>query len=969
MSSISNSNYYSVSSSTNKGMSGMISGMDTESMVTQMLSGTQSKIDKQEALKQQAIWRQEIYRDLITSINDFRGKYFDTSFDSQLATNFASPDLFGSMLSTIKSGDAVRIISTGSTANMGDMNVIVNQLASKASLQSDHRMSSDSIKGSALTEKLLENFDKTLALDVTVSGGEKKTIKINLGAANTEEGLAEAINKKLAEEGITDVSAKAFDGKMRLLAEGGSSVSVNSKESTSLALIATGLGNTISSDTSEGKMLEGSTQMTADAGYIFDMALDGVQKQITLNNVEVVRNEDGEIDIEATSKNLLDSLSREVELAFGESVKVELTDDKEFKFTLDVEGQAGHQLRITGANAGLLGITPGSSSTLSTSSTLSELGLAGGRFSFEINGEKFTFDENNTISDVMNAINNSRAGVKLSYSAFSDTFKLEANSSGSKYGIELVQTEGNLLSALFGEDKVKPASKAASSQLTVGTIAGKPDALKDYKTTKATMKINVNGKTYTYTASSGDDDKTIGGDTIVDSLNKWLKEQFGTVDGEEDGKQNIFYNSKTGELEIQDGYVVSFEQTAVDQENPDKLAEGMKTDLALALGFNKTATSNQVTDSTKIGDVIQLAEIAKAHGLNEDDPITAITGLTVGTLGLSTVKYEDGRLVLQRTDGGSGIANLANNPNIAKLFGVEADEDGKMEIKLGNGASDKIVGEDAKVVINGIETTRNSNTFEIDGITMELTKVSEKNDKGESVGSVISTYQDTDKIVDTFKSFVEDYNALIEKLNGYVDEKANYRDYQPLTSAQKKEMSDREIELWEEKAKQGLLRRDAATSALLSEMRIALYSKPAGSNIALYNIGIDTGNYKEKGKLHLDEVTLRNALTSNAEEISKLFTGEDGIASQMIKALKAAAETSSANPGSMVQTAGAVGWASENNNTLTNEIKSIEDRIKDLKAKYETERQRYWNQFNSMESILANYSSQSSYLSQMFTSY
>lgn len=969
MSSISNSNYYSVSSSTNKGMSGMISGMDTESMVTQMLSGTQSKIDKQEALKQQAIWRQEIYRDLITSINDFRGKYFDTSFDSQLATNFASPDLFGSMLSTIKSGDAVRIISTGSTANMGDMNVIVNQLASKASLQSGHRMSSDSIKGSALTEKLLENFDKTLALDVTVSGGEKKTIKINLGAANTEEGLAEAINKKLAEEGITDVSAKAFDGKMRLLAEGGSSVSVNSKESTSLALIATGFSNTISSDTAGGKMLEGSTQMTADAGYIFDMALDGVQKQITLNNVEVVRNEDGEIDLEATSKNLLDSLSREVELAFGESVKVELTDDKEFKFTLDVEGQAGHQLRITGANAGLLGITPGSSSTLSTSSTLSELGLAGGRFSFEINGEKFTFDENNTISDVMNAINNSRAGVKLSYSAFSDTFKLEANSSGSKYGIELVQTEGNLLSALFGEDKVKPASKAASSQLTVGTIAGKPDALKDYKTTKATMKINVNGKTYTYTASSGDDDKTIGGDTIVDSLNKWLKEQFGTVDDEEDGKQNIFYNSKTGELEIQDGYVVSFEQTAVDQENPDKLAEGMKTDLALALGFNQTATSNKVTADTKVEDVLQLKKLVDSGKVAEGSSVGDIK-LSVSA-GKATLSYEDGRLVLNGKNGATEI-DLSKSPNIMELFGIDPNSNDKI-IKIGDGKltdpNGKIPGEDAKVVINGIETTRNSNTFEIDGITMELTKVSEKNDKGESVGSVISTYQDTDKIVDTFKSFVEDYNALIEKLNGYVDEKANYRDYQPLTSAQKKEMSDREIELWEEKAKQGLLRRDAATSALLSEMRIALYSKPAGSNIALYNIGIDTGNYKEKGKLHLDEVTLRNALTSNAEEISKLFTGEDGIASQMIKALKAAAETSSANPGSMVQTAGAVGWASENNNTLTNEIKSIEDRIKDLKAKYETERQRYWNQFNSMESILANYSSQSSYLSQMFTSY
>ena len=90
MSSISTSNYWSSSASSSKGMSGLISGLDTDSMVEQLLSGTQSKIDAQKALKQQAQWRQEIYRDMITTINDFRNKYFNFSADASSKLNFAS---------------------------------------------------------------------------------------------------------------------------------------------------------------------------------------------------------------------------------------------------------------------------------------------------------------------------------------------------------------------------------------------------------------------------------------------------------------------------------------------------------------------------------------------------------------------------------------------------------------------------------------------------------------------------------------------------------------------------------------------------------------------------------------------------------------------------------------------------------------------------------------------------------------
>ena len=62
---INTSNYWSASSASSNGFSGLVSGLDTESMVEKMLSGTQSKIDAQKALKQQITWKQTMYRDII----------------------------------------------------------------------------------------------------------------------------------------------------------------------------------------------------------------------------------------------------------------------------------------------------------------------------------------------------------------------------------------------------------------------------------------------------------------------------------------------------------------------------------------------------------------------------------------------------------------------------------------------------------------------------------------------------------------------------------------------------------------------------------------------------------------------------------------------------------------------------------------------------------------------------------------
>ena len=199
-----------------------------------------------------------------------------------------------------------------------------------------------------------------------------------------------------------------------------------------------------------------------------------------------------------------------------------------------------------------------------------------------------------------------------------------------------------------------------------------------------------------------------------------------------------------------------------------------------------------------------------------------------------------------------------------------------------------------------------------------------------------------------------------------MDADDTYKDYAPLTAEQKKEMSDREIEQWEEKAKEGLLRKDSTISSFLSDMRSILYSRPDENGLALYDIGIDTGTWDKKGQLVIeDEAALRSAIETKADKIAELFTGDNGISKQMKKVLEATAKTSSGSPGTLVQLAGVKNSGTDSENQLSEQLSSISDKIALLKYQYEQEKARYWKQFNSMEQMLSNMNAQSAWLSQM----
>ncbi len=947
---ISSSNYFSVSASTNKGMSGLISGMDTESMVEQMLSGTQGKLDAQQQLYTQTEWKQEIYRDVIDTIKGFRDKYFDTSFDSSLSTNFAKSTLFDTMTSSVASGSAVKIISTGD-AQPGETSIVVKNLATAAKLTGTEKLSGETVlKGSTLNPSSLNtDFSKVVTMRISNS-----VVQVNLNGVSTEDEMADAFNDAFRRNGLTGASAKMFDGELRFVFEYGSpTAEVLTNQSTALGLQMTGLSTLNESSVTDedgaatGVMYRGGLA-DIDAGVSFDVTLDGVTKTISVTDFS----KDGKV----STQSVADALNREMQSAFGGYVKAELVDGA-IKMSLDIADPDGHELKITGSDASKYGLTPGDSTLISLGSKLKDLGLTGDRYSFTINGVDFKFSGNDALSSVINAVNASKAGVKLSYSSLSDRFSLSATETGEKYGIEVVQNEGNLLGRLFGEATIGAASKVVSGQLTVDTIRGRALA-SDYATEEASFTITVNGetKTLSFGKQTG---HTYTSSEIISNLNKWLANTYGT---DSTGTANIRFEN--GSLRTADGYVVSFEAASVDSENGAALAAAMKSDIAFALGLNTSAKSNAAGAGTAISDILQLKDIADKV-LREDGTPAATLSEIASIDGIKVTYGGDGRLVLA-DEAGTGEIDLTDS-ELAKIFGAD-------KISTGDGAAAEdavTAGSDARVVINGVETTRSSNSFSVDGLMLELTRVSSKTD-GEYEPTIVETTRDTEKIVDAFKSFIEDYNAMVAKLRELVDADPTYKEYAPLTAEQKKEMSEREIELWEEKAKEGLIRRDSAIESMLSALRGSLYTRPAGSAYALYDIGIETTSYfasnGEKGLLTFDETAFRNALAADPDSIKKLWTDpENGLAVKFMDALDSAVRTTGGTKGTLIELAGIKGSSTEKSNTLYNQLVQIKERINDLKDKYERERQRYWNLFNSMETTMSNYNTQSNMLASYFS--
>lgn len=281
---------------------------------------------------------------------------------------------------------------------------------------------------------------------------------------------------------------------------------------------------------------------------------------------------------------------------------------------------------------------------------------------------------------------------------------------------------------------------------------------------------------------------------------------------------------------------------------------------------------------------------------------------------------------------------------------------------VGMDATNEQGGTDAKFTYNGVvDLTSKENKYTMNGMTFTFNDVTGVDESGEPISATLSVTNDVDKAMENITEFVEKYNALVETLNTSKNE-PRYRDFPPLTDAQKEEMSEKQIELWEEKAKSGLLKGDSIISGALSGMRSTLYSVIDNDSEfrLLTDIGLSTTeDYLDGGKLEIDEGKLRTALENDPDSVQNLlFNSSDGDERGLLNRIEDSLESTI----SRVEERAGKGSFTNEMFTMGRELDDFDNRIKAFEDRMKQVEDRYWRQFNAMEQAISMMNNQSSML-------
>ncbi len=420
------------------------------------------------------------------------------------------------------------------------------------------------------------------------------------------------------------------------------------------------------------------------------------------------------------------------------------------------------------------------------------------------------------------------------------------------------------------------------------------------------------------------------------------------------------------------GYTFNFDGTYVTaaDSNGNSVDFSMTSVEGGTLGLTKASASNKINSGSTLSDLGFKPEADGTYKLN-------INGTEISLDKKSTISSMMSAVNKSAAGVTMTYSSLTNSFTLeSKEFGGA----GKVEVgdtslgrSLGlvddNGTVGASEGQNAIFEINGQEVYLNDNTYTLDGNTFTF------NDNmtiGETY--TVNIAKDSTTVKDALKKFVESYNKLIDDVYGYIGKSPAKDDdgntYEPLTNAEKDEMSEDEITKWEEKAKQGVLYNDSTVSTVMSQMRSALYTSVTlddGSKFGIYNLGIKTSSeWSEHGKLQIDEDAFDKAFENNEDAIIKLFTDSDtGMMKKLNSVIDGAVKSSGAanTRGTLVRKAGKADSSVTTDSTIYKEMVKMQDRLKELQDRYDTKEEYWWKVFTNMETAMADLNSQTSYIS------
>lgn len=966
LSGVSSSNTVSSLMNSANMISGLASGLDTESMIESLVKSYQTKITQLNQKVTKTEWKQDAYRSIIQKMVGFSSKY--TSYTSN--TNLMSPGFFNSAVKVITKGEFKDSVSASGKTSSDISLDAVHQLAKAA----QYRTKSNLAAGEAGTISAAEAIDLSAdaAKDIELSnlkgsltlryGSKSVSVSFNESTdvdamknirAKLEKGgetptdadvLAELINQKLGDQKIvfnngnseaaserikatanpdgrivfeelgTGKNGVYISGASGNIAEqlGLSKEDLEDAEENKITAINT---NTIKGGDASGDLtrklnaieyLSEKSVAASEAGVKLgmNMSLDGSTKQITMPDLRAVKNYDG-TQYYLNGEQV--TLTQE-ETDAGKTVEDVLAD--RYTAALQEEVKKAFKDKVTVENKGTDGKL---------------------QLEFKVKNEGSDLVINTDVGDAL--------GIGRTATSYLNTSKTLKDLMGDKLKDLKIATDEDG-HPLLDEETGKPQWDFVLNGVKIGTYSEDSklsDILSDINSNKdAGVQAAYSQTTQSFTFTS----KETGADSQIEMGEGLAQAMFGSTVPED-------YSGSSFAEVYSAGWLRDNETATLQAYSPE---------------FGQQAFS--ITKDTTVQDVVDYLN-KSGPGMNTSFAYNKYTGQIEARDKKSGALQE---LKMLDPWGDTMRIDPSKVPNV-----------------------DYTAGQDAKftVTVNGEQKTmtRTSNSVNIDGLTISMNEefdgslnadgTQNLDAAGKPVYKNSVTFQsrtDSDKVIDAIKSMVEDYNTMMSEIKSaystmpYQKSNGSFASYDPLTDEDREGMSESAIERYEEKAKQGILFGDRNLSALYTKMNQAFSFTNKEDVDTLKDMGISIGFNISDGtqSVQIDEDKLRAMLDSDPDRVAELFTKTDGIMDRMKTQLDYYSKTTGEPKGVLIQQAGSpLSSLSLMNNQWQKEIDRYNTQIEKWQDKLSDQVDRYTQQFSRLEQLISQMNSQSSTLQSM----
>lgn len=871
-------------------ITGLNSGLDTEAIISALVSSYSYKTNKYKKAQTKLSWKQDAWKTLNTKVYSFY-----TSLDSlRFSKNY-------NLKSTKVSDSTKATVTASSSAPNGTQKLNILKVA-QAGYLTGGKLDDSTTTGTTLAELGYTGGNGTITL--TKGDGTKKTIEVSQGT--TVNSFINSLKEAGVNASYDDINKRIFVSSKDTGKDNDFTLTGGNVDG---ANALSKLGLNVKSDAT------GATYKTYMQYYG-----DGTQSGITAKVNEAIKAyQDAQ-----TAYKTADAKNSNISAGYGYASAYAAMKDAFAKSGLS-EAEQDQMVKLVQMSATdrAQSVMDSNGNIYKTEKTNDDGSVI---YSYtDASGNK-SYIQSETTDSVTKYYTATASEVKYNKITASDGNEysedengLYVDKEGKKYfvdGSNLVETTGRKVNGSW--------EKTADGKTVAFEASKKEEATKTVYTKDSNELSNAKSGTTAYTdlAKKAQDEMKLS-DEDMSSYLSTLATNVGTV--------NTYENTADTTLEDSNEYsrksIIDKVHTAYAQNAAQGVTDLTNT-FAAAIATNKTTmnTSQKTMDNNQV-----LADIAAMEDSTEKDAAIA-----------------------------SFVKQVQSAHDIANNTSIEYNTDAR-----------KIDGCDSEIYLNGIKYTGSSNSYSINGLNITAQVVTDTDGKASDANAIsITTSTDTQGIYDKIKDFLSQYNSLINEITSLYNADSA-KGYEPLTDDEKDAMSDTEVEKWEQKIKDSLLRRDDNLESLMSAMTSAMSGavEVNGKKMYLSNFGIKTLGYlnvpaNQQNAYHIDGDEDDANSSGNADKLMTAITNDpdtvinfmQGLAENLYDSIHKKMQTSSLSSIYTVY----------NDKEMASEYSDYTSIIKKWEEKLQDKEDYYYKKFSSMETALSKLNSQTSSLSGLF---